>query len=131
MTRFNLPISVRKHEIQKHFLFLIFRCKIPGCDLSVENNNYNQSWLRDAIPYKHGRPAKCLRYKSTVNSNLSELTTTPGGEQSCPAVTFDRSQVIQCNEFIFKTNEHRISKEVNSGGGFERDGFLIKVFFKL
>lgn len=84
------------------------RCKIPGCDVSNESSNYDQTWLADAIPFKHGHPVKCLRYKSTFNA--SDAT----NELSCPSVTFDRLQVLRCDEFIFKTNEHRLLKEVNA-----------------
>lgn len=48
---------------------------------------------------------KCSRYNATRVINSTNADT-------CPEYYFNKSEIISCNEFVFKTNEHRILKEV-------------------
>lgn len=80
----------------------IFRCAIPECE-SINATIYDQNWLSHAIPFKNGRPEKCSRYGAT-----HQLAT----DEQCPKFLFNESNVIGCNEFVFKTDEYRIIREV-------------------
>lgn len=64
---------------------------------------YDQDWLSNAIPYKNGRPEKCLRYGALHG---------PAFDGQCPKSLFNESNVIGCDEYVFKTDEYRIMREV-------------------
>lgn len=68
-------------------------------------NEYQTNWLSYTIPYKNNRPEKCARYGST-NQTVHSI------QEQCSKTLFNESQIIGCDEFIFKTDEHRIMKEV-------------------
>lgn len=87
----------------------MFRCRVPECDLANETV-YLDSWLKEAIPHKNNRIQKCLRYATNVTAAARLATSGEGGR--CPADIFDRSKVERCDDFVFKTNEHRIIREV-------------------
>ena len=84
---------------------LCFRCKIPECDSMAGTANYDQPWIRNAIPFKNDRPQKCLRFAQARND--SEL----GDRQVCSAELFNTSVTERCNEFVFKTDEVNILNE--------------------
>lgn len=81
------------------------RCRIPECDVSSE---YQESWLPNAIPYERntGKYQKCLRFGTSENGSRID-------DDSCSAARFDRSNVLRCDQFVFKSDEHRIMKEVS------------------
>lgn len=55
---------------------------------------------------------KCVRYATNVTAAARLATSGEGGR--CPADIFDRSQVVKCDDFVFKTNEHRLIREVGN-----------------
>lgn len=65
---------------------------------------YDQKWLSHAIPFKNGRPEKCSRYVAVSHE--------PAIDGQCPKTLFNESNVIGCTEFIFRSNEYRIMREV-------------------
>lgn len=99
-----------KCELLNYFWFICLcfsRCKVPECDKSI--GGFSEPWLRYAVPFKNNRPEKCVRY----NYNNTRAIDTSSGSEQCLASIFNQSDVIKCNDFIFKTDEHRIMKEVN------------------
>lgn len=89
----------------------ICRCRIPECDV---DDNHDQHWLRNAIPHQFGdddSPQKCVRY------NLVKTRPPNETDEFCPASVFNTSDVIPCNDFVFRTDEHRIMKEVRGKNG--------------
>lgn len=96
----------RLKKIEFNTCHFIFRCSIPECE-SINATKFNQEWLSNAIPYKNGRPEKCSRYAFAHQS--SPLQT----HESCSESLFNRSEIIGCMDHVFKTNEHRIMKEVS------------------
>ncbi|XP_055315112.1 organic cation transporter protein-like [Sitodiplosis mosellana] len=78
-----------------------YRCAIPECEW-LNNTIYDQNWLSHAIPFKNGRPKKCSRFGTSHQS-------APDGQ--CPKSLFNESNVIGCNEYVFKTDEYRIMRE--------------------
>lgn len=89
------------------FIICSFRCRIPNCDGQNGTSAYNSVWLQNAIPFKNNRPEKCLRYgqSQTLSNDSSGF---------CPKLLFNETVTIKCDQFIFKTDEHRIMKEVSS-----------------
>lgn len=83
------------------FTYFVFRCVIPECEFR-NTTDYYQDWLKSAIPFKNGRPEKCSRYATLHQSN-------PG---QCPTSLFNQSEIVNCNEFVYKSNEYRIMREV-------------------
>nr|CAI5822258.1 unnamed protein product [Callosobruchus analis] len=79
-----------------------YRCEIPECDAS--NPTYEPAWLPDAVPYKSTGPTKCEQY--FYNSTESHNGT-------CSFNDFDRSRIISCNSFVYKTEERSILQEYN------------------
>lgn len=71
---------------------------------------YADTWLKEAIPHKNNRIQKCVRYATNVTAAARLATSGEGGR--CPADIFDRSNVVKCDDFVFKTNEHRLIREV-------------------
>lgn len=53
---------------------------------------------------------KCLRYD--VNITIAARWATSDDRGQCSSEIFDRSKVIKCNDFVFKTNERRLIQEV-------------------
>lgn len=85
-----------------------FRCRIPECDLPGSSAVYAQPWLEQAIPFENNRLRKCLRYKTNVTIAMNS------DSGKCPAQLFDKTAVIPCNDFVFKTNERRLIQEVSN-----------------
>lgn len=83
---------------------VIFRCKIPQCD-DYGDILYEPAWINDAIPLKNGVPEQCLRFSMTNEFNDTSHT-------SCTANIFNRSRIIRCNEFVYKTDEVNLVNEV-------------------
>lgn len=80
-----------------------FRCFIPECEF-LDTKSYEPPWLPNAVPFSNGKPSNCYRYASV--SNEIQL--------SCPASNFNRSNIIRCNQHIYKTSEISILNEVSS-----------------
>lgn len=75
---------------------------IPECD-NINHTEYSPKWLKDAVPYHNSlKPSKCQRYQYRNESS----------EELCNITNFDISLITTCNEFIYKTNELTIVKEV-------------------
>ncbi|XP_050297353.1 solute carrier family 22 member 3-like isoform X2 [Anthonomus grandis grandis] len=75
-----------------------YRCKIPDCDLA--ESQYNQPWLNKAIPFKKGRPEKCLMY-------------VPSAIDSKNCSTFNSDVIEKCDQFVYSEMEDSILKEFN------------------
>lgn len=86
---------------------------MPNCDVDVNNRelNYVQPWLKYAIPSTDTGFESCAYYapNTTVTSNK-----TP----QCSRNYFNTSKQIQCDEFVYKTDETNVQTEVNSNVGF-------------
>lgn len=84
------------------------RCRIPQCDLPNDAAAYDVEWFSSAIPSsgQNGRPASCMRYAITNSSAIRS--------GQCTADMFDRNTTIRCNDFVFKTNEHRLLQKVKT-----------------
>lgn len=83
-----------------------FRCKIPECDLNVNNRDiqYNQSWLENAIPLKNGEIDNCNRYEP-LHPNIHS--------DQCTADLFNVSKQIPCTEFVYASDEINLQTEVS------------------
>lgn len=92
---------------KKGFIFrlILIRCLIPECEYP-NATDFNQDWLKYAIPYKHNRPEKCSRYEAAQHPIEFYLG-------QCTGALFNQSSITNCNQFVFKTNEYRIMKEVS------------------
>lgn len=81
---------------------LAIRCKVPSCDLS-DPPEFKPDWLQYAVPYEDGQPSWCHKYP--VREDALE---------KCSNTSFDRTgNGERCEEFVFKTAEHRIANEVS------------------
>lgn len=91
---------------------------IPECDRNNDTKHFIQPWLEDAIPYKNNRPEKCARF------NDSHEIIFPSDQ--CPKSLFNQSVIVGCNNtFIFKTNEHRIIKEVIKNVNLKKSKMIV------
>ncbi|CAH1997297.1 unnamed protein product [Acanthoscelides obtectus] len=77
-----------------------YRCEIPECDSS--SPAYEPSWLPNAVPYQNTGPTKCQQY--FYNSSEPHNGT-------CSFKDFDRSMIVSCNSFVYKTEERSIVQE--------------------
>lgn len=88
-------------------MLLIERCIIPECD-SPKNDDYLPKWARFAIPHSHNVPAKCLRYESIpFHANFK------GKTNHCEEMLFNDTYSVSCTEFIYKTDEVTVLREVS------------------
>lgn len=81
------------------------RCKIPECDQNV--TRYSPIWIENAVPFRHNEPEKCFRYQSNTYANSSTH------RDQCSFDEFDRTKIIKCDDFVYKTNEVTILNEVS------------------
>lgn len=97
----------------------LFRCMIPECELTNGTSDeqysvgdYTPQWLQQAVPYEsNGKPSQCRRYATIGRpSNESELS---DDQRTCGTWTFDQSKVIECDEFVYATQEVTIVNEVS------------------
>lgn len=89
-----------------HFLY---RCKIPECDTNTGNREieFDQPWLTHAIPSsKDSNFAKCVRY--APNDNVTNID-----QNDCSANMFDSTRQIECNEFIYSSDEINVQTDVS------------------
>lgn len=102
-TLFALPIML-SGAYSVSFVFtagdLNYRCRIPECEDS-NTSIYNSSWVEDAIPFKNKLPEKCLRYEYLNSSS-----------DSCSADSFNTQRTIECDDFIFETEEKTLQNRV-------------------
>lgn len=76
---------------------------IPECD-NPNHTEYTQKWVINAVPYHNDlTPLKCQRYQYRNESESDKL---------CNINNFDTSQIVGCDNFIYKTDELTIVKEV-------------------
>lgn len=82
---------------------------MPECDFGDDNREieYDQPWLKHAIPSTNGQLESCVRY---VPKN--QTTTLFAENMLCSANLFNSSQRIQCSEYIYSTDERNIQTEV-------------------
>lgn len=80
----------------------MFSCFIPECD-TIGSTDYKQPWVPNVIPFENEKPTRCTRYEV-----FSNLTTT-----MCTENDFNRSHVIGCNDFVYKTDEISILNSVS------------------
>lgn len=79
----------------------MFRCRINECDSTI-SPIFKPDWLPYAVPYQTDQPKDCHKYAHRTNEM-----------EQCTNISFDRSQEIKCDEYIFKDEqEHRIDREV-------------------
>lgn len=85
----------------------LFRCKIPECDLNVNNRDiqYDQSWLGVAIPMKNGGIDNCKRYEP-IHPDVHH--------DHCTADLFNTSKQIPCTEFVYASDEINLQTLVSS-----------------
>ncbi|KAJ6646044.1 Organic cation transporter 1, partial [Pseudolycoriella hygida] len=79
-----------------------YRCFIPECD--VDPWNHTSHWISNAVPTVDGKFSKCERF--------TPLSVHTEQESVCPW-TFNQSEVIRCNEFVYLTDEHLLLNEFN------------------
>lgn len=91
---------------------MIFRCKIPECDgLSSESGGsieFRPSWLDLAIPKQNTTISSCLRYNTSADYPSDDIPST----NECNANYFNRSEVINCHDVVYKTDEVNIQNAV-------------------
>ncbi|XP_055316667.1 solute carrier family 22 member 21-like isoform X3 [Sitodiplosis mosellana] len=80
------------------------RCFISECE-TLDTNTFEPKWLQNAIPYSNKKPSKCSRYERHIEPTLYSLY------DICPESEFNRSHVIGCNQFIYKTDEISIMND--------------------
>lgn len=88
----NLNIFLKKHKN------CYPRCHISECE-DISSTSYNTSWLEYAVPFENDIPSSCNRYRSLDGSN-------------CLEESFNRLDVYQCNEFVYKTDDKTLVNEV-------------------
>lgn len=77
----------------------MIRCKIAECENTGQSN-----WTANAIPIEiNGDLSQCKRYNRINNYN---------GVQNCSAEMFNTSDIVECDEFVFNTEEVNILNEV-------------------
>lgn len=90
------------------------RCRIPECESANAPASYQTPWIQNAIPQEDGRLQNCLRYDINATLATKRLTSSKNSaDTKCSSDIFDKSKVIECNDFVFKTSEHRMIQEVN------------------
>lgn len=57
------------------------------------------------MPYLNGKPSKCYRYANSTLSNFPN-------DETCD-IKFDHEKRIQCNEFVYRTDEVSILNDVS------------------
>lgn len=62
-------------------------------------------WLSNAVPYAKGKPSNCYRYP---NSTILNHTI----NDTCD-ISFDDTKQIQCNEYVYQTDEISILNDVS------------------
>lgn len=77
---------------------------MPECELS-STAVYNPDWLNGSIPVH--ADARCQRFQYYTND-----TTTPL-EVDCSSTSFNRSDIVACDRFVFKTDETTIVRDFN------------------
>lgn len=112
---FSRTISVILFQTDNESILLIhsflYRCKIPECDATNTDNRkieFDQPWLAHVIPSSQDSLADCVRY--APNDNLTEID-----QNACSANMFDASRLIECNEFIYSSDEINVQTEVSGG----------------
>lgn len=80
------------------------RCDIPECD-SLNKSSLASDWLTHAIPSKyHDTLEQCLRYKPFLDIK---------GNSTCNDFGFNKSNIIECKDFVYETSEETIVNEWN------------------
>ncbi|KAF5303515.1 hypothetical protein FQR65_LT08214 [Abscondita terminalis] len=74
------------------------RCKINYCDF--EPTEYNPLWLKNAVPFKNEKPARCVKFKVVGNS-------------SCDVIAFNTSELESCDSFIYESSHVSIIQDFN------------------
>lgn len=68
-----------------------YRCRISECDSNNETH-FNSEWVKYSVPFSNNEPARCNRYNTIKQFD---------GEP-CVRDNFNVSDIIQCDDFIFK-----------------------------
>lgn len=77
---------------------------IPECESS--NKSTSSEWIPFTIPQRYDKtPEQCSRFRP-IHSSENVLT-------PCSPASFNRSDVIACNDFVFETEEITIANEWN------------------
>lgn len=80
---------------------------MPECDVGHASNRdiqYDQPWLRYAIPLTNGKYDKCFRY---AIKNQTSLETT-----QCDADKFNKYERMTCTEYVYASDEINVQTEV-------------------
>lgn len=88
----------------------VFSCEIENCDGNNRSNEFKPNWLSAAIPFEKDEPVKCLKYEQLYQ--LSEIVNSTIDECSI-LDNFNRTRVVKCDSFIYRTNEVTILNEVS------------------
>lgn len=80
---------------------------MPECDIGEASNRdiqYDQPWLRYAIPSHDGKYDKCFRYAIKNQTSF--------GTPQCDTDNFDNSTKIECTEYVYASDERNLQTEV-------------------
>lgn len=88
---------------------LNYRCSIPECEDS-SNTTYKTEWFENAIPLKNKIPQKCTRF---------EYLNATGTSDFCDANSFNSNREIECDNFVYETNEITLASTVSFTANFE------------
>lgn len=77
------------------------RYLIPECE-AADSSDFDAEWINHAIPYQNDNLDSCSRYQYSVNEN----------DGICTASSFNQSNMIQCDRFVIKDNEHTLASHV-------------------
>ncbi|CAB3256573.1 unnamed protein product [Arctia plantaginis] len=73
---------------------LPYRCVIPECD--YPEPEFLPQWIANAVPSTASGLDSCNRYVNVTD----ESTLTPGTDEICPAILFNRNKTISCDSYV-------------------------------
>lgn len=88
---------------QKKFVSFVVahRCLVPECELS-DTTIFHANWTKCAIPLKNGALDSCSRY-AYISPTIDGI---------CSEESFNRSQIISCDNYVTKNGEERLVNHV-------------------
>lgn len=84
---------------------------MPECDADVNNREiqYDQPWLHFAVPYSSEKFDSCVRYAPIIRNGTNTFFVETN---QCSPAMFNRSETIECSDFVYASNEKNIQTEV-------------------
>lgn len=61
-------------------------------------------WIENAIPLENNKPSKCYYYDHIDDFNKNASI--------CDVNSFNRTNIVRCNEFVYQTDEINLVNEV-------------------